>query len=204
MKMTDEKLLEIYQDACQDGADHKQIVIKLAETNECDVWEMATHLKEIGADIKLNQFSKFNPKRGGVKEDGGRIEYLKTIIKRQDEEIRRLSAEINELRTAPEAATEAAPERDEETELLLNEYRDKIAHLEQELVKQPETRYINMSDIINRFCGDLCGVSAYLTGRIIETLYRWRFAGEGDQLLLVPGLIDELANLIFDKTEETT
>jgi hypothetical protein len=200
MKMTDEKLLAIYQDACQDGADNKQIVIKLAETNECSVWEMATHLKEIGADIKLNQFSKFNPKRGGGKEDGGRIEYLKTIIKRQDEEIRRQAAEINELRAAPEAA----PERDEETELLLNEYRDRIAHLEQELVNQPETRYINMSDIINRFCGDLCGVSAYLTGRIIETLYRWRFAGESDQLLMTPGLIDELTNLIFDKTEGTT
>lgn len=203
MMMTDEKLLKIYQDACQDGTDHKQIVIKLADANECGVWEMATHLKEIGADIRLNQFSKFNPKRGGVKEDGGRIEYLKTIIKRQDEEIRRLSAEINELRAAPEAAE--PPEREEETELLLNEYRDRIANLEQELVaKQPETRYINMSDIINRFCGDLYGVSAYLTGRIIEMLYRWRFAGEGDQLLLVPGLIDELANLIFDKTEETT
>lgn len=35
-------------------------------------------------------------------------------------------------------------------------------------------------------------------------LYRWRFAGENGQLLMLPGMIEELTNLIFDKTEETT
>lgn len=227
MKMTDEKILETYQDA----ADKKEIVSDLANVNECDVWEMATHLKEIGADIKLNQFSKFNPKRGGGKEDGGRIEYLKTIIKKQDEEMKRLYAEnktleqslqydeevISKLRGQLEAAA-VPPERNEETELLLNEQRDRIATLEQQLEEhvrrmnemtqlleeRQETPCLTMSDLINRFCHGLYGVNAYLTGRIMETLYRWRFAGEDGQLLLLPGMIEELTNLIFDKTEGTT
>jgi len=227
MKMTDEKLLEAYQDA----ADKKEIVSDLANVNECDVWEMATHLKEIGADIKLNQFSKFNPKRGGGKEDGGRIEYLKTIIKKQDEEMKRLDAEnktleqslqydeevISKLRGQLEAAA-VPPERNEETELLLNEQRDRIATLEQQLEEhvrrmnemtqlleeRQEMPCLTMSSMINQFCYGLYGVNAYLTGRIVEMLYRWRFTGEDDNLLLLPGMIEELTNLIFDKTEETT
>jgi DNA repair exonuclease SbcCD ATPase subunit len=226
MKMTDEKLLEIFLEA----ADKKEIVFDLADANECGVWEMATHLKEIGADIKLNTFGKFNPKRGG-QEGGGKIEYLKTIIKKQDEEIKRLASDkktleqslqyneevISELRDQLKAAT-APPERDEDTEQLLNEQRDKIEHLQQQvnegvrkfnelyrqINEQEDINCFGMSDLINRFCGGLYGVNAYLTGRIVEMLYRWRFAGEDDQILLVPGLIDELANLIFDKTEETT
>lgn len=222
MKMTDKKILETYQDA----ADKKEIVSDLANVNECSVWEMATHLKEIGADIKLNQFSKFNPKRGGGKEDGGRIEYLKTIIKKQDDEIKRLSSENQSLTESLNydeevilQMTDSKLKHDEETALLVQEQRNRIATMEQQLEEhvrrmnemtqlldeRQETPYLlNMSDLINRFCTGLYGVNAYLTGRIVEMLYRWRFAGEDDQILLVPGLIDELTDLIFDKTEETT
>lgn len=227
MKMTDEKLLETYQDA----ADKKEIVADLANVNECGIWEMASHLKEIGAKINLQQFGKYNPKRNNGQEGDSRIEYLKTIIKKQDQEMKRLDAEkktlaqslqydeevISELRGQLEAAA-VPPERNEETELLLNEQRDRIATLEQQLEEhvrrmnemtqllegRQETPCLTMSDLINRFCHGLYGVNAYLTGRIVETLYRWRFAGEGGQLLLLPGMIEELTNLIFDKTEETT
>lgn len=229
MKMTDEKILEAYQDA----ADKKEIVSDLANVNECGVWEMASHLKEIGAKINLLQFNKFNPKRNNSQEGGNRIEYLKTIIKKQDEEMKRLDAEnktleqslqydekvISELReklTDVKLAAKAVP--DEETELLLNEQRDRIATMEQQLEEhvkrmnemtqlleeRQETPCLTMSDLINRFCHGLYGVNAYLTGRIVETLYRWRFAGEDGQLLLLPGMIEELTNMIFDKTEETT
>lgn len=226
MKMTDEKILDVYQNACQNGADNKKIVIELADANGCDVWEMATFLKQIGADIKLNQFSKFNPKRGGGKEDGGRIEYLKTVIQRQDEEIKRLSSEKKSLEESLNYDEEVIQQmmdsklrHDEETALLVQEQRNRIATMEQQLEEhvlrmnemtqlldeRQETPYLlNMSDLINRFCTGLYGVNAYLTGRIVEMLYRWRFAGEEDQLLMLPAMIEELTNLIFDKTEETT
>lgn len=201
MAMTDEKLLEIYQDACQDGADNKQIVIKLAETNECSVWEMATHLKEIGADIRLNQFSKFNPKRGGGKEDGSRIEYLKTIIKRQDEEIRRLADDKKSLSEQLET-TNASNVRLQQA---LNERARQINQMYSEMEQKEDRTHpsdLGLNDFINEFCCELHGVEAYLCGRIIESLYCWRYGNGLDPLRILPGLIGELIDMQLEKKEE--
>ena len=229
MKMDVANILGAYQEA----ADKKQIVFDLAKENEIEVWDMAQYLKQNGAKINLQQFGKFNPKHNSGQEGSGRIEYLKTIIKKQDEEMKRLDSEkktleqslqydeevISELRKKlTDVKLAAKPVRDEETELLLNEQRDRIATLEQqleehvqkinELTQQLEERQempcLTMSSMINQFCYGLYGVNAYLTGRIVEMLYRWRFTGEDDNLLLLPGMIEELTNLIFDKMEETT
>lgn len=201
MMMTDEKLLKIYQDACQDGTDHKQIVIKLADANECGVWEMATHLKEIGADIKLNQFSKFNPKRGGVKEDGGRIEYLKTIIKKQDEEIRRLADDKKNLSEQLETANASNIRLQQE----LNERARQINQMYSEMEQKEDRTHpsdLGLNDFINEFCCELHGVEAYLCGRIIESLYCWRYGNGLDPLRILPGLIGELIDMQLEKKEE--
>lgn len=58
MQMTDGEILREYKAA----ADPKAQVEILADENLVSVWEMATHLKEIGAEINLNWFLRFNPK----------------------------------------------------------------------------------------------------------------------------------------------
>lgn len=64
MQMTDSEILREYKEA----KDPKAQVKILADENVVSIWEMATHLKEIGADIKLNWFGKYNPKiTNGIK-----------------------------------------------------------------------------------------------------------------------------------------
>ena len=209
MKMSDPDLLQAFRNA----DDKKSIVIALAEQNGSAVWDMAQYLKEIGAEIKLNQFRAYNPKCTCEQTDANKIDYLKTIIKRQDEEIRRLHDEGKDLTGQLEGAKKALADLtaikkerdalDEEGQILRQRLHDmELKELEQK-DNQTHPSVLNMSDLINRFCYGLSGVNAYLTGRIVEALYRWRFAGEDEQLQLLPGLIEELANLIFDKTEGT-
>jgi hypothetical protein len=57
MQMTDSEILREYKEA----KDPKAQVEILADENVVSIWEMATHLKKIGADINLNWFFKYNP-----------------------------------------------------------------------------------------------------------------------------------------------
>lgn len=57
MVMEEHEIMFSYNNA----ADQKKQVQILAETNDVDVWTMATWLKEHGAVINLQNFQKFNP-----------------------------------------------------------------------------------------------------------------------------------------------
>lgn len=58
MVMTDEEILREYREA----ADQRKQVKILADENCTGIWEMATHLKDHGADISLAWFRRYNPK----------------------------------------------------------------------------------------------------------------------------------------------
>lgn len=59
MMMENNQILLDYKNA----ANPKTMVQILADQNQTDVWTMATWLKENGADISLQWFGKYNPKK---------------------------------------------------------------------------------------------------------------------------------------------
>lgn len=196
MLLTDQEILDAYR-----NAPTKETVIDLAETNRCGVWEMAQHLKELGAEIRLNHFRTYNPKINGEQPDGNKVEYLKTIIKKQDEEIRRLADDKKNLSEQLETANASNIRLQQE----LNERARQINQMYSEMEQKEDRTHpsdLGLNDFINEFCCELHGVEAYLCGRIIESLYCWRYGNGLDPLRILPGLIGELIDMQLEQKEE--
>ena len=60
---------------------------------------------------------------------------------------------------------------------------------------------LDLSEVINDFCGGLHGVESYLCGRILEALWCWRLGNGADAMRVLQGLIQELIEMQLDEAE---
>jgi len=213
-----EEILREYNEA----EDKKSVVVQLATEHDVGIWEVATALKAAGAKINLAWFNKYNPNfRSNLpqKKDGRtpseKVQYLQLIIDRQAAEITNLNemlkGQSDDLQAAAKAAedlraelADAQRKREDlrrqvsEAELYVNKVDNENAELHKQLEQEID---LGMNDYINEFCEALHGVEAYLCGRIIESLYCWRYGDGLDPLRILPGLISELIDMQIDKKE---
>ena len=101
MVMENNQILLDYKNA----ADPKEMVQILADLNQTDVWTMATWLKENGADISLQWFGKWNPKKIAAldaKKNNPPVpkgsEQLRSQIDALTENVAQLTEQIEDLR----------------------------------------------------------------------------------------------------------
>lgn len=98
IKMSDAELLDAYDAA----ADKKACIRDLAEQTGTALWDMFTHIRELGAEVDGRWFAEYNPARKKKapapeaepeKTPGGRAGYLQKIV---DEQARQLKAAAEE------------------------------------------------------------------------------------------------------------
>lgn len=164
--MTDQEILNAFNAA----EDKKQAVKTLAEQNGVGIWDMIqtlTDLKAPGLDKRWYQDQ--NPARKKPITDGSTDPaYLKKVIEQQDKILKEQKAAIDMQQQTIETLKSEICKAEEE-------FRDLQAELQEEKSKKQSTGKL---ELISAFCTGMSGTGAWLMGRFVEFLLKWRDFGD--------------------------